>query len=203
MLQRLRTLRSKGVGLCKDGKVILKCSCAWWQMMRRMQSENCSNILCGMGLAWPFRNEDGALNTETICIAPWQIGLVQDVMLQIAEKFDDPKLHTEPRLPVPVPPRAEPRLPVLLPQTPGLFAQPRPSSHGPARPVGLSRILSSHDPRPGGFCIQRRCHQLLRQSKPKNRHGYTIAAMDGSADAAGARAGRRAARAGTGMRRGR
>jgi len=71
-----------------------------------------------MGLAWPHRNEEGALKTETVCVAPWQIGLLQDLMLRIAEEYDNPKLHTTvartaPRVgPVPIAPRVELRLPV-------------------------------------------------------------------------------------------
>jgi hypothetical protein len=91
MLQRLGTLRSKGAGLCKDGKVILKMFVRVVAGDETNAERELLSILCGMGLAWPFRNEDGALKTETICIAPWQIGLVQDVMLQIAEKFDAPR----------------------------------------------------------------------------------------------------------------
>jgi len=52
------------------------------------------NLVYTMGLAWPHRIEDRVLKMETVCIAPWQIGLLQGQMLRIAEEYDGPKVHT-------------------------------------------------------------------------------------------------------------
>jgi len=163
ILSRLASLRSTATGLRKNGDLILKMFIPVVPGDETNAERELLNLVCAMGLAWPHRNEEGALKTETVCVAPWQIGLLQDLMLRIAEKYDYPKLHTEPRLPVPVPPRveprlsvpvatrAEPRLPLRLPRIPDLFAQPWPSSSSLwpisspqfARPGKASRPLES------------------------------------------------------------
>jgi hypothetical protein len=117
-MRRLGELRSIRAGLRKTGGVILKMFVPLVLGDETNAEKELLILVCAMGLAWPHRNEEGALKTETVCVAPWQIGLLQDLMLRIAEEYDNPKLHTTvartaPRVgPVPIAPRVELRLPV-------------------------------------------------------------------------------------------